>query len=75
LIFFVSHYTNPFSLAINEVNYPQVESALPVTVAGKRCPCLYLSPQAFSSHFVTLSPVEGGEVWQRLGGQLVAGQG
>ena len=43
-----------FWMAINEINFPQVESALPVMVISKRSPCPCLDPQAFSSHFLPL---------------------
>lgn len=36
LIFaFVSHHPTLFSLEINYINFPQVESVLPMTVIGK----------------------------------------
>lgn len=36
-----------FEMAMNLINFPQVESVLLVMVIGKPSPCLYLNPGAF----------------------------
>jgi len=67
---FVSHYLHLFYLAINYINFPQIESVLPVMVTGKRSSCPCLTPQVFP-YFLPPS-CDGGRARERLGGRLAA---
>lgn len=60
---FVSHYPTLifFQLAINEFNFPQVKSGLPMTVIGKSSLCAHLDLQAFPFYFLPILLRKGRE--------------